>query len=150
MIVLSSRKITFRTGEGLVCIVRNFKKTRPYTGGREEQMWKFEEFLKILSGIYGLEPPKLYVTDPSKTRTRFDEYIDEHLGCYQDIACRIAMRKFSVLTVLHEFRHFLQYRWRKWVDKCLSDDVEKDATIWSETLFQMVFKKMTNERSKRL
>jgi hypothetical protein len=49
------------------------------------------------------------------------------------------MRKFSAITLLHEFRHHLQHEGV--IQERIDDDDENDAQAWSLAIYNFVFKK---------
>lgn len=86
------------------------------------------EWLETVSEIYGIEVPKF----------RFDEseamYMKTGGGCYEPFEKRITLfKKFSLVTLLHEFRHHMQYE----LDLSLfRRNHEEDARAWSISLFK--------------
>lgn len=112
--------------------VRFFRKRAPYKGSFDEKMSKYKAFLSVLSHYYGVSTPKLYVTDPSKRKTPFDFVLDLVKGMYYH--GKISIRKFSVISLLHEFRHYLQERCQNIIR--VSQDNEEDANAWSHHVFK--------------
>lgn len=105
-------------------LTREFIKQKPYRGTYSEKYAKFVWYLEGLCEIYSYRPvPKLIVPKrPSK-------YLMEHYGFVRiynrksrlsiliykikrllRIREFIAMRKFSIITLLHEFKHLLDAR----------------------------------------
>lgn len=86
------------------------------------------EWLQTVSEIYKIEIPE-FRFDPSEIL-----YMQTGGGVYEPWAKRITLfKKFSLVTLLHEFRHHMQYQ----MDLSLfRKDHEEDARGWSVSLFK--------------
>lgn len=86
------------------------------------------EWLLSVSQVYKMKVPEF----------RFDDsdvmYRQTGGGYYEPLACRITLfKKFSLVTLLHEFRHHMQHQ------TCLNmyrNDHEEDARAWSVSLYK--------------
>lgn len=88
-----------------------------------------ENWIKAVSEIYEVEVPEF----------RFDTsevmYQTTGGGHYEPWANRITLfMKFSMVTLLHEFRHHLQHTKRVTMYK---NDNEEDARAWSVSLYKL-------------
>ena len=92
--------------------LRAFKASHPWRGTPAERLAKFRRLNRRLATIYGIEAPKVVVTQGP--------------GCYMPSAHRIYLRNLSVVTYLHEFGHA-----RGWD--------ERQTCRWSLNLFRRVF-----------
>jgi hypothetical protein len=120
--------------ENVIEAVRCLKRNHPYRGTYDIKSKKFGCLLNVLSYYYSVPVPSLYIVDDSKPMTNFDKCIVMIKGCYNPSTCNISLRKFSVISLLHEFRHHLQ---------CVlgfpCDNIEDDANIWSHLIYRKVF-----------
>ena len=115
-------------------ILRNFKKKHPWSGDYYQKKKKFKKFLKQLCELHQVEVPKLLV--PQK---KFKWTKNRHGDCIYKLK-KIRIRNFSILTLLHEFRH--------WTDLCQfpelrsrkkKKEVEWRANYYSNRLFYTVW-----------
>lgn len=83
---------------------------------------KMRTWLQAASRVYGMTTPRLV----------FDHYSGH--GYYSSTVNEIHMPYPSVVTVLHEFRHAMQ--WQKGVGRNI--DAEDDARGWSLSLYYAV------------
>ncbi len=74
-------------------------KSRPWAGPPARQQDRYERWLARSAGAYGIATPSLSVS-PS---------VGGH-GCYIAATNAILLPHFSVVTLLHEFRHALQLK----------------------------------------
>jgi len=123
--------------ENVIIAVKRFKKSHPYRGSNDERMKKFCSLLKVLSWYYQVDEPTLYIAGIGDNGST-DAYLARVKGFYNQSTNTIGMRIFSVITVLHEFRHLLQYRWS---GIHIIDDKEEDANIWSHLIYKVVYPK---------
>lgn len=101
-------------------------------------------WVTVVSEIYGIEKPTF----------RFDP--DERMynltggGHYEPHANRITLfKKFSLVTLMHEFRHHMQYQ--MYDLKLYKGHVEEDARAWSVSLFKLALpKSYQNAVNKRI
>lgn len=113
-----------------VAAVRELVAAKPWQGnpgrGTREEFGRSyracRECLEKLSGVHGIEPPQLRVISNSP-------WLNLVRGAYNPCTHTILMPKFSVFTLLHEFRHALQHKLGITVN-----DPEEDARNWSTRL----------------
>ncbi len=134
---MPQKKAVLRLGRGILNAFSRFKESSPYTGDHAQKIEKFSSLIGAISKEYDVKRPALYVTNSKGQKSYFDEYLETSMGYYDGFIMLIGMRKFSVLTVLHEFRHHLQYHWEG--IKMFSTDKEEDANIWSQAVFKQAF-----------
>lgn len=120
--------------DSVVESVRCFKRIHPYVGSHDEKIRKFKSVLVVLSHYYSVNVPTLYVTDDTAEMSAFDEYIWQCKGVYDHTDNSISLRKFSIISLLHEFRHHLQF-----VVGFLCDNTEDDANMWSHVIYKTVW-----------
>lgn len=94
----------------------------------EQKISACEKWLEEISSIYGIEVPEF----------RFDSsevmYNQTGGGCYEPWNNRITLfKKFSMVTLLHEFRHHMQHQMEFGLYR---NDIEEDARAWSVSLFK--------------
>lgn len=86
-------------------------------------------WVQKVSLIYGVDCPSLSYS-PNR-----GQYLATGGGIYNPLHNEITLYyKFSVVTLIHEFRHCLQYK--KAGLKMVSVDIEEDARAWSMSLFK--------------
>jgi hypothetical protein len=92
-----------------------------------DKIYATEEFLSCISDVINIHKPA-FIYDPN---------LDESCGgglCLQDINT-IIVKKFSVMTLLHEFRHIYQ------AQKNMNPfESELDAYSWSHSVFYLANK----------
>jgi hypothetical protein len=82
-----------------------------------------EAWLEETSRIYGIREPRLLVGSPEAFLSGY--------GCYDPEANAIHLRKFSVVTLAHEFRH----AWQRQTGRSRGqEEDEEDARGWSVSL----------------
>ncbi len=121
----------------IILAVKAFKKAHPYRGSYDEKHKKFRCVLKVISYYYSVPEPNLYITDHNKPLTFYDHFLEILKGEYCIATNTIALRKFSVVSLLHEFRHLLQCNLTN--INIIDDDYEEDANIWSHLIYKAVF-----------
>lgn len=120
--------------DDIITAVRCFKRTHPYIGSYTEKLRKFKGVLVVISHYYSVPVPSLYVIDDTAEMSSFDEYIYQCKGIYDRVQQSISLRKFSIISLLHEFRHHLQC-----VLAIPCDNIEDDANIWSHIIYKKVW-----------
>lgn len=95
--------------------------SRPWVDTRRTRQEKYERWLQRTSAVYGVEAPFLAIV-PS----------ENYDGAYWRRT--ILLPRYSVMTLLHEFRHHLQQHG----DIGPFAGVEDDARAWSMSLFYRV------------
>lgn len=97
--------------------------------GHDEKMYYSAELINQLSCVYGMTPPRFFYKEEEGKETNGQYNVKEH---------SITMiNKLSLVTLLHEFRHAMQYNGAKMVDQ----DKEEDARAWSMSLFKQAMPK---------
>lgn len=139
------RKVKLRFNPDIIETVQKFKKRFPYTGSYKEKLEKFNAFLNALSGYYRVRTPGLYVIEDYMNATPFDDMIIKSKGVYLPYQEIIALRNFSIISLLHEFRHHLQDTGNILL---LTKNTEDDANAWSHHLFKLVWTKSYEKLSK--
>ena len=127
----------FKISNEIIDVLLSFKKLKPYKGSHAIKHDKFKSMLNTLSSYYNVPEPFLYVTDRSLPRTSLDVKLKKDKGIYFSGTMLIALRKFSVISALHEFRHHLQYEKKNIV--LVSTDCEDDANEWSHFIYRTVW-----------
>lgn len=100
---------------------------------------EFEKWLASVSLVYGVEQPSLSISE--------DPIILMSRGGYFENT--ITLPKFSVMTLMHEYRHHMQFHGlspvaledrAEWSDEFLASasPTEEDARAWSCSLFYKV------------
>lgn len=86
-----------------VRVLRRFRSMYPdpWSGSREELQERFQMLLDWLCDAYGVPRLRLVV--------RSTPMLERCLGYYSPAGRLVAMRKFSIITLLHEFRHHLDH-----------------------------------------
>jgi len=111
--------------EEVVALVRNaIKVERIYRGTNEEKTMKYKKLLEALCRHYSLTPVPSLIVDTKKQ----DFYLQKTAGFFDDSRNMIALRKFSLVTLLHEFKHFMQIKSNR-------PNTEDNARGWSVSLF---------------
>ena len=124
----SFEQIRFHTVEATKQLVKSGLWKKDKTDEYKIKICK--RFLDQLSEIYSIEPPK------------FNFLHAQHLydqtggGVYHSTQKQISLyNKFSLVTLLHEFRHHMQNE--VYGLEIYKNDVEEDARGWSVSLFKM-------------
>lgn len=113
---LRYEKINKRT----INVVRHFIfDAKPWVGNKVERLKKFDNLLKELSDIYNINKPSIVIKK---------NVIGN--GAYSVVENKIYMSKISVVTLLHEFKHAIQFQKHK-------TNTEKAARGWSVSLFYL-------------
>lgn len=97
-------------------------KMKPWSLPRSEQQRAAFMWLSVASHAYGLVTPRL----------EFDGRMRGNLGEYRAGVNVIRMQKFSLVTLLHEFRHAMQAQLPR---LALRGTIEDDALAWSCSMF---------------
>jgi rRNA maturation protein Nop10 len=104
----------------VVKIVRDFiVKARPWRGTAEEKQQKFEAVIKKLARHYNIRPPTVHISDPEHAMGS---------GFYNRETNHIELPHYSVVTLLHEFKHAMQHLTNQ-------PQNEEVARGWSLSLF---------------
>ena len=104
----------------VVKIVRDFiVKARPWRGTAEEKQQKFEAVIKKLARHYNIRPPTVHISDPEHAMGS---------GFYNQETNHIELPHYSVVTLLHEFKHAMQHLTNQ-------PQNEEVARGWSLSLF---------------
>jgi len=90
-------------------------------------------WVKNVSEIYGMEKPKLYFHNDKSAKRHYKlsgggRYYPSHNEIH-------LYKKISLVTLLHEFRHAMQYRLKE--VKIYKKHLEKDARAWSCSLYKL-------------
>jgi len=105
-------------------ITKEFKKKHPYVGATKQKYEKWNWYIKELSSALNIQTPKLIISPAVSILGAFGLYIPKYN--------LIAIDKFSVITLLHEFYHAIVHA-RKGVQN------EHDPYIFSQYVFRTVF-----------
>lgn len=97
----------------------------PYRGEDQEREEKYKRLLQDICQIYGMRTPTLNVSDPEHAMGS---------GYYDQSRNHIEMPKWSVVTLLHEFRHCMQSQRDDARNRAASHGAEPDARAWSLSL----------------
>jgi hypothetical protein len=135
-------RASIKVSDNVLSAVKSFRECHPYKGTNDEKYRKFKALLFSMSHYYSVPVPSLYVTGMQEF-SEIDSRLETTLGHYDDLRMQVESRKFSVLTILHEFRHHLQYHCRSMV--MMSNDNEMDANAWSQLLFKSAWPERYNE-----
>lgn len=109
----------------VVQATRDLIKMKPWTMSKEQQRRAAFMWISIASHAYGIDPPHLV----------FDGRMRGLIGEYHPHRHTIRMKKFSVVTLLHEFRHAMQAR-RNVTLRPAGAGTEEDAMAWSLSMFR--------------
>ena len=105
-------------------ITKEFKKKHPYAGTAKEKYKKWKEYLQELSQALGIKTPDLIISPAVSVLGVF--------GLYNPKRNLIAIDKFSIITLLHEYYHAITQA-RKGTQN------EHDPYIFSQHVFKAVF-----------
>ena len=102
-----------------------------WTGSNSQERFNaMVKWLEVVSEKYNIEVPQLVVDEDN-----LESYFASGGGRYISGEHKIVLfHKFSVVTLLHEFRHAVQYKGNP--SYRFTDDREKDARAWSMSLFK--------------
>jgi len=120
-------KFTYLTDEELqkiIKITKEFKKKRPYIGTEKEKYQKWECYISMLSFALNIKTPDLIISPAVSVLGVF--------GVYNPKRNLIAIDKFSVITLLHEFYHAITHARN-------GTQNEHDPYIFSQHVFRAVF-----------
>lgn len=92
--------------------LRDFKESNPWSGTYDQKKEKFKDLMTSFCEIHKVESPKLIVPRSWKHKRHGDCWFKQQ---------KIRMRNFSVLTLLHEFKH--------WSDFCQGMPFETDQDL---------------------
>ena len=99
----------------------------------EEKILICEKWLKSVSEIYEVEVPKFRFSNSQSG------YFTSGGGIYSsETACITLYKKFSIVTLLHEFRHHMQYQNSI---RMYRGEQEEDARAWSLSLYKSALPK---------
>jgi len=105
-------------------ITKEFKKKQPYTGTTKEKYKKWKEYIQALSIALNISTPRFVVAPELNIFGLF--------GVYSPKYNLIAINKFSIITLLHEFYHAI-------VNARKGTQNEHDPYIFSQYIFRTVF-----------
>lgn len=91
----------------------------------EEKQRRFEQWLADVSSIYGLPVPSFKLGSEAEAHGS---------GVYHIISQQIILPKYSIVSLMHEFRHHMQSTLPVRLPSTL-DAIEDDARAWSLSLF---------------
>lgn len=95
---------------------------------KDQKIEAIQNFLLKVSEIYNIEVPKFKFIESDFY------YRATGGGTYTPSSKEITLyNKFSLVTLLHEFRHHMQH---EGLEKLYKDDLEEDARAWSVSLFK--------------
>jgi len=98
-----------------------------WQGSHEERLAFAESWIREVSLCYGIEAPVLLYRDQQVDQSGGGNYVPEDH--------RITLfNKISFVTLLHEFRHAMQFRMEVRLHHL---DREEDARGWSQSLFRL-------------
>jgi hypothetical protein len=120
-------KFTYITDEELqkiLQITREFKKKQPYKGTTKEKYKKWKEYLQELSNALNISTPRFFVAPELNLFGLF--------GVFSPKYNLIAISKFSIITLLHEYYHAIVHA-RKGTQN------EHDPYLFSQYIFRTVF-----------
>ena len=125
--------------ESTLELVREFKSSHPYRGSYEEKLEKYKNLLTSLNNRYGIED-EIGLVIPREGKC--PSWLNSAMGMwvtgptpYPTRPNTIYVRKFSVITFLHEYRHLLQTK----LNRGAGRDKEVDARDFSETIYRIVY-----------
>ena len=105
-------------------ITQEFKKKHPYAGTAKEKYKKWKKYLQELSNALNISTPRFVVAPELKLFGLF--------GLYSPKYNLIAINKFSIITLLHEYYHAI-------VHARNGTQNEHDPYIFSQYIFRTVF-----------
>lgn len=111
-------------------ILKELKKMKPWYGSKSDKKEKFDFLYRSLSDLHGILVPKLRVVNNLKIKNK------KLYGLCNMEFGEIFINKFSVITALHEFKHWLDFNYK--VDKSISK-LEWEATYYSTSRFYIVW-----------
>ena len=95
------------------------------TNSDDENISKMKKWLEKVAEIYQIQFPLLQIVNFAGQ------------GCYRQSSNEIFMGYPSIVTLLHEFRHAVQFQNRTPANNT-SNDAEDDARAWSLSLYYKV------------
>jgi len=123
-----------------IALLKELKEIKPWTGGYQTKKEKFEWLLNELCLMHKLETPKLIVPKNPKQFKWTQEYCGDcaYGSKYEG---RIRIRNFSVIILLHEFKHWIDFHnpELKWQSKKDRDKRDYDAYYYSARRFYEVW-----------
>ena len=112
-------------------ILNDFKKDKPWSGNYTYKFPKFNDLLCDLCQLYKIENPTLIIPKNKKFK-----WIKTRDGDFWFKQKKLRMKNFSVITLLHEFKHWIDYNNnRSWKTKKDKQKREYEATYYSTFLF---------------
>jgi len=120
-------KFTYITDEEMkkiLQITQEFKKKHPYRGSDKQKYQKWNWYIKQLSNALNIPTPRFFVAPELKLFGLF--------GVFSPKYNLIAISKFSIITLLHEYYHAL-------VNARNGTQNEHDPYIFSQYIFRTVF-----------
>lgn len=118
------RKVHVKT----VMAVRELVKAGFYRADDQQKVEMLNRLADTLSQTYRLETPKV-AHNPNLFTT---------FGCYEPATGNITMRRVSLVTFLHEYRH----HWQKANGRLLLPNREYDAQAWATSVFRRACPRM--------
>jgi len=116
--------ITEQEMQKILEITQEFKKKHPYRGSDKQKYQKWNWYIKQLSNALNISTPRFFVAPELKLFGLF--------GLYSPKYNLIAINKFSIITLLHEFYHAI-------VHARNGAQNEHDPYIFSQYIFRTVF-----------
>ena len=118
-------------------------RAKPWAADDEAQEYMAREFVTDLAAVYGFDVPDVQIRATDSIAFITDGYFDP--GTW-----KIVLPRFSVVTLLHEFRHAMQHAdvagATFWPDRM---ENEHDARAWSCSVFYRAaprrFRRMARE-----
>lgn len=91
----------------------------------DEKHRRFEQWLADVSSIYGLPVPSFQLGSEAEAHGS---------GVYHIVSQQIVLPKYSIVSLMHEFRHHMQHTLPVRLQPTL-EAIEDDARAWSLSLF---------------
>ncbi len=115
--------------EDEIYLLKKIKKNNPFDGNEHSKYNKFEKLLVGLCEIHKIGVPEFVINKNLPKGVCGDCRFESP---------RIRLKRFSVVTLLHEFKHWVDYSKKLNFDQEL-DDREWDAIYYSNILFYAVW-----------
>lgn len=88
-----------------ISLLKDLKQKHPWSGSYMVKKAKFKYLLNGLCEIHGVDAPRLLIP---KDKEQYEWTKKVYGDCWCQLG-KIRVRNFSVITLLHEFRHWLDY-----------------------------------------
>ena len=116
-------------------LLKTFKENHPWRGDYNAKKKKFICLLNELCKLHNLESPKLLIP---KKRGRFQWCKSRHGDCWLKDK-KIRLRNFSIITLLHELKHWTEFNQNKNFKKLTRKEREWSAIYYSTSRFYSVW-----------